>query len=131
MSSMLTKIEEKLLEYGFDIYDQYKADDEQWLFLVTDMVIFVDVNTGETNISFQATTKPDIVANNILILKEIPDLDDLRVMDSFIFNDSKQMIRGDEAFDLIQSSIENKAVEKYVKELTYASVLNNSDCHEC
>jgi len=131
MSDLLTKIEKKLLEYGFDIYDQYKVEDEQWLFLVTDMVIFVDINTGETNISFQATTKPDTVANNILILKEIPDLDDLRVMDSFIFNDNKQMIKGDEAFKLIQSSIENKAVEKYVKGLTYASLLNNSDCHEC
>lgn len=131
MSDMLTKIEKKLLEYGFDIYDQYKVEDEQWLFLVTDMVIFVDINTGETNVSFQATTKPDIVANNILILKEIPELDDLRVMDSFIFNDYKQMIRGEEAFELIQSSIENKAVEKYVKELSYASLLNNSDCHEC
>ena len=131
MSDMLIKIEKKLLEYGFDIYDKYKVEGTQFLFLVNDMVIFVDEETDETSISFQATTKPDVVANNILILKEIPELDNIFIMDSFIFNDKKEMIRGDKAFKLIEESIGNQAVDEYIKELTYASVLKNAECHEC
>jgi len=69
MSDLLDKIKNKLLEYGFDIYDQYKVENDDYLFLVNDMVIIVNMKTHKTSISFQATTKPDVVATNILILK--------------------------------------------------------------
>ena len=131
MSYLLTKIEKKLLEYGFDIYDQYKVENDDYLFLVNDMVIFVNMKTKETSISFQATTKPDIVATNILILKEIPALSKMYIMDSFIFTDERQMLRGEEAFELIRKTIEKSAVDKYVKELTYATILNNTNGYKC
>ena len=131
MSDMLTKIEKKLLEYGFDIYDQYKVENEQYLFLVNDMVIFVDIESGDISISFQATTKPDVVANNVLILKEIPDLKKLFIMDSFIFTENRRMVRGDEAYELIKQSVENAAVKEYIQKMTYSSILVNADCHKC
>jgi uncharacterized ubiquitin-like protein YukD len=129
---MISKIEGKLLQYGFEIYEQHPPDENgTYIILTKDMILFLyaDYDLG---VSFQATTKPDVVARDILILKEIEGLKQIRVMESFIFNDKKQLVHGDEAFDLIKKSIENGAIKELNQQLKYSSLLtSNGELYRC
>lgn len=131
MNKLVNKIKGKLLEYNFEIYNEYPVENGEYLLLVNDMLIFVNMKQKYINISFQAVTKPDIVANNILILKEIVDTCDINIMDSFIFTKKNKVIMGDEAFDLIKKSIENNAIKDYDKQMSYVSILTDTKGFEC
>lgn len=132
--NMIDKIRDKLTEYDFAIYDQYEIENGEYLFLVDDMLIFVNNELNLMNVSFQATTKPDVVATNILILKEIPELlnKNIGIMDSFIFTRENKMVQGDKAFELIEKTIADSAIKQYNVQLTYEHILTNSkDMPEC
>lgn len=132
--NMIDKIRDKLTEYDFAIYDQYEIENGEYLFLVDDMLIFVNNELNLMNVSFQATTKPDVVATNILILKEIPELlnKNIGIMDSFIFTRENEMVQGDKAFELIEKTIADSAIKQYNVQLTYEHILTNSkDMPEC
>jgi len=131
MCNLVTKVKKKLLEYGFDIYDQYKGSSNQYIFLVENMVIFLDLDTNDISISFQATTPPDIAANNILIIQEISEIHDISVMESFIFTKDKQIVKGKLAYEFIRKSVENQVIEKYNQQLMYISYLSGSKCYKC
>ena len=132
MSELTDKIGKKLNEYGIKVYDHYQGEDiDEYIFLVEDMVIFARDKNKEIGISFQATTKPDIVANNLLIIQEVEEIESIDIMESFVFNEKREMVSGDEAFDLIKRSIQNQAINEYAKEMCFREVLEKSNCHEC
>ena len=126
MSTVVNKVSEKLLEYGIKIYNQYPTKNDQYVFWTKHMILFVD-NNEDVSISFQATSKPDDVARNILILKEIEEIKHIHLMESFIFTDNRELIHGDEAFDLVRRSIENGAIKDHEKQLMYSSLLTKTD----
>jgi len=132
MSELTDKIKKKLGEYGIKIYDHYQGEiEDEYIFLAEDMVIFARDKNKEVGISFQATTKPDIVANNLLILQEVEEIESIDIMESFVFNEKRQMISGDEAFNLIIKSIKSQAVKEYAEHLCFREILEKSNCHEC
>lgn len=120
----------KLNEYGFEIFKHHELSDEQHVFFCSEMVMFVYKEEHSIGISFQATTKPDIAAKNILVLSEIDEIR-IDIMESFIYSTDNKLINGDEAYELIEDAIKNKAVEEYKKHATYEYLLNNVDCFEC
>ena len=89
------------------------------------------VDYHDISISFQATTPPDIAANNILIIQEISEIHDISVMESFIFTKDKQIVKGKLAYEFIRKSVENQVIEKYNQQLMYISYLSGSKCYKC
>lgn len=125
------KLESKLDEYGFDIFEHYDIEKDKHVYLVNDMILFVNKETNDLSVAFHATTRPDIVANNILIIKEIDELNNIHITESFIFTNDKGMIKGEEAFEIVKKTIMDSAIDEYVKHSSYVSILNNSKCFEC
>lgn len=130
MSDLVEKVQNKLNEYDFKIYNHYSADEEEYIFMVEDMLIFVHEKRNEVNISFQVTTRPDIVAQHILILKEIEDTE-INVMDSFIYDHKRTFVSGDRAFSLVENSIKNKGVKEFIEHQNMTEMLEKSNCFNC
>ena len=93
------------------------------------MVIFVHPNE-EVTISFQATTKPDDAAKNILILQEIPNIQ-IDIMESFIYRHDNKLVCGEDAYQLIYDTIKAEGARDYAKEASYTYLLNNVKGYEC
>jgi len=130
MSDLVEKIQNKLNEYDFKIYNHYSADKEEYIFMVEDMIIFIHEKRNEVNISFQVTTRPDVVAQHILILKEIEDTE-INVMDSFIYDHQRTFVSGDRAFNLVENSIKRQGVEEFIKHRDMTEMLEKSNCFHC
>lgn len=130
MSDLIEKVQNKLNEFDFKIYNHYAVDEEEYIFMVEDMLLFVHEKRNEINISFQVTTRPDIVAQHILILKEIKDTE-INVMDSFIYDHQRTFVSGDRAFNLVENSIKQQGVQEFIKHQTMKEVLEKSNCFNC
>lgn len=130
MSDLVEKVQNKLNEYDFKIYNQYAADKEEYIFMVEDMLVFVHEKRNEVNISFQVTTRPDIVAQHILILKEVENTE-INIMDSFIYDNNRIFISGDRAFNLVENSIKKQGVKEFIKHQNMMQMLEKSNCFNC
>ena len=130
MSDLVEKVQNKLNEYDFTIYNHYSADEEEYIFMVEDMLLFVHKKKNEVNISFQVTTRPDIVAQHILILKEIENTE-INIMDSFIYDHQRTFVSGDKAFNLVENSIKNQGVKEFIEKQTMTEMLEKSNCFNC
>ncbi len=132
MQETVKTVNAKLNEYGIIILKEHDGEEDQHIIFCEDMVVFIYPDKT-ISISFQATAKPDNVAQNILILKEIPDLD-IAIMESFIYRKDNRLIIGDEAYDIIKDSISEQAISKHMLEQSYKYLLDNVDnasWHKC
>lgn len=123
-------IKNKLDEYGFNIFNHHKLENDQYVFFCENMVIFAYPKEHGLSISFQATAHPDEAAQNVLILNEIPDID-IDIMESFIYSSENQLLCGEKAFTLIKESVENKAIDNYKTQEMYKYLLANTEGFEC
>ena len=132
MGKLISEVEAKLNEYGINIYDQHPIENGEYVFLVEDMIISTKEKDKSMTVAFQATTRPEIVANNMLLLLEIDSLVDIDVSDSFIFDEKKKIIFGDDAFSLIDRAIKMAAIKDFSMNKVYEDILRNSeDFYEC
>lgn len=127
--SIIDKVKAKLEEYGLEIYSDYQASDNEHIFYVEDMILFVDTKDGIISISFQASVKPEDAANAVLIINELNS--DINIMDSFVFDRNNVCLTGEKAFDLIDNSKKSKAINEFLKDQTYRQLLLSNKCHEC
>ena len=129
--TLVEKVTEKLKEYGIKIYKDYRIEDEEeHVFYIEEAILFVGDKKKYIGVSFQATSKPENVANMTLILNEIDDKS-LDIMESFIFNQKNEYVSGEKAFDLIKKSNHLKALEEFDKQQLYIEILQNEKCFEC
>jgi hypothetical protein len=113
MSKVVDKIISKLEEYGIEIYHHYSLD-KNYYFLVEEMIICLEEEEN-LSISFKATTKPEVVANNILLLQEIKEVNkDFSIAESFIYNEKGEFLMGDKSHKEVEKSIGNEKVKEYV-----------------
>jgi len=132
MGKLISEVENKLTEYGISIYDHHPIENGEYVFLAEDMIIYAREKDNSMTVAFQATTKPDVVANNTLLLLEIDSLVDIDISDSFIFDENKKLIFGSEAFNLIKQSIKIEAMKKASEDRIYEEILIKTDnCSEC
>lgn len=129
--SLINSVKNKLNEYGYDILKQQVGDDDQYLFFCKDMIVFVHPDQ-EVSVTFQATTRPETAADNILTLKEIPDVK-VNIMESFIFSADNKLITGDEAYDLVSETLRNEVVKEERTKDFYDHIMNNEciNFYEC
>ena len=130
MNNLIDKIKNKLEEYDIPIYEHHKANDEDVL-LVEDMMLVIKEKDNNLCVAFQATSKPELVASNILILKEISEIEYIDIMESFVFNNEHKIICGDEAFKLVYDATEQDIIQSFERERHYKMILISAKGYEC
>ena len=134
MEDKIRIIVEKMSEYGMIIFRDYsiKEDDtDQHVFICEDMVLFLDNKDGSLSVSFHASSKPEVVARNSLILNEMEDFDEFYIMESYVINNDNKFICGDEAFKLLKQSEEAEVLKGFIIEREYEKILKNAKCFYC
>lgn len=113
---MVKKITDKLNEYGFELYESYSVDKIHH-FLVEDMVLFLNLETKYLQVAFKAGTRAEVAARNITILHEVTSLENnIEIMESFIYDDNKKLLYGEEAHIFMKKSMANGVLTKHFKE---------------
>ena len=131
MTDMVEQVKLKLEEYNIDIFDYYKIENNDYVFIVENMVIIVHENMKDTSVSFQVSTTPEVVANNILILKEIIEIERINIMEVFAFTNEKQIVCGKKAYKLFHKSIKDDVATDIEQNRMYQNILLTSDGFEC
>jgi hypothetical protein len=129
MSRLAKLVSKKLSEYDYQIYKEFEEEKHDIIF-TEDMVVYI-FPENTLGISFQATAKADVVANNVMILNEIPEVMDIEIMDSFIYNTKNEVVQGDEAYEIVENSIRQAAINEYVRQQIYKNLLEDVECHSC
>ena len=121
-------IKKKLDEYGIEIFNQYEHDGEHY-FVTTDMIICYRENFEKLSISFDASLIPERVANSILILQEIENLNhDFEIMDSFTYGKEQKFVTGKKAHQAVEQSIGNKYLSDYQRKEAMFQQLLKGEC---
>ena len=121
----------KLEEYGIKIYTDYPLNEQEHLFMADNMLLFVHTENSEIGLSFQAETRPKVVANSLLIVLEIDSVVDIDIMESFIIDEDKNFVSGEKAFKMIDRKNQHQALSEVFKEQAYSDVLVNNTAGEC
>lgn len=125
---LCSKVSSKLKEYGIKVFDHHKIENsEEYVYYTEKMIVFV--RDDEINIAIQATTRPNEAANLALIMNEIDC--EIGVMESFIHDENKNYIEGDEAFDLIEKYNKMKIEDDVRIQAMYTDFLENCEGYEC
>lgn len=122
---------DKLTEYGMALYSDYPTEDQGHCFITKDMILFLDEEDDSLAITFQADTKPEDVASNVLALNELKKVSDISIMESFIYDKENKFISGNEAHELVKNTIVETAFQKIAKQQAYSALLQNVQCFEC
>jgi len=125
------RVREKLEEYGIEVYTDYSITDSEYVFMVEKMAIFINEKEHGIGISFHAETRPDIASTYTLIMKEIEDMKELEIMESFVVDEGNKFVSGEKAFDLVQRNIIQKVTHEIVKESSYSEMLMTNKCFHC
>lgn len=125
-NSVLKKFE----EYGMNLYTDYPTEKNEHCFMVDNMIVYLDQEDNTVAVSFHASAKPEEVAQNLLILKEI-EVNDIYIMDSFIYDLNNRFISGDDAHELVKRTIETEAVKDFTKRQAYTEYLVKANCFDC
>ena len=126
------KVIKKLKEYGIKIFNDYEIKNEnEYIFYVEDMILFVNDKENYISITFQVTTKPERSATLALILNQIKS-PELHIMEPFIFNTKNEFVSGEKAYKLIKNTDRHDMLNEYQKQKNYTDILMNSKkLHEC
>lgn len=124
-------IKEKLFEFNFSIVSSYKIDNSDDLMIITDdMIIAVNDKTKTTAIAFEATTRPDVAAKRMLILKEVEEASQICIMESYIF-ENNQLVTGDKAIEIANQRLGREAINEFMKKQVYNEIIRTEKCFEC
>ena len=121
----------KLNEYGLGLFSDYKTEDQGHCFISKGMIIFLDEEDDSLAVTFQADSKPEDVANHLLILNEIEDLSEISVMESFIYDKDNKFISGEKAHEIVKNDIILKVFREVSKQQTYNEILKSVECFNC
>ena len=122
---------DKLSEYGMALYTDYPTQDQGHCFITKGMILFLDQEDDSISITFQADSKPEDVASNVMILNEIDDVSEISIMESFIYDKNNKFITGNEAHNIVKSSLVEDAFRKVATHQAYNEILMNMPAHEC
>jgi hypothetical protein len=126
MRDDLTILLNKLNEFGIDILRR-DFNNGEYSIVCDNMVLFL--KDGTLSIAFQATTKPDDAAKHVVILYQTGLKID--IMEAFIFDEEHNIISGDEAYELVNKSIEEKMLKVFVEDQVMKGMLVYSEGFNC
>ena len=126
---VVDKVRSKAEEYGLQIYNDYSIANDEYVFFIEDMMIFINEDKKTIGVSFEASIRPERAATMVLILIEMKE--EIDVMESFIFDKNNRYISGEKAFDLIEKTNQSNIIQSFVKQQTFNEILTKAKCHEC
>ena len=124
-------IVDKLTEYGMGLLTDYPTQDKGHCFMTKDMMIFLDKDDDSVAITFQADSKPEDVASNLMIVNEIDGISDIAIMESFIYDKDNKFISGNEAHELVQASLIEAAFRTVATQQAYNQILMTVKGFDC
>jgi len=127
----ITEVVKKFEEYGMKLFTDYPTAKNEHCFMVDNMIVYLDKKDNTIAVSFLASSKPEEVASSMMILNEIKGLDDIFVMESFVYDLNEKFISGDDAHKLVKESIQHEALKEFTKRQAYIEVLSKAKCHNC
>ena len=99
--------------------------------MTKEMIVFLDQDDDSLAITFQADSKPEDVATNLMILNEIENVTDIAIMESFIYDKQNKFISGNEAHEIVKASLIEDAFRKVATHQAYNQILMNVKCFDC
>lgn len=127
--SIVDNVRSKAEEYGLEIFNDYPIEGKEYVFFIEDMILFINEKEKTIGVSFQASLRPEQVANMILILNEMNE--EIDVVESFIFDKNNKYLSGEKAFELIEKSKQSETIQTFVKQQALNEILIKAKCHEC
>jgi hypothetical protein len=127
----INEVVKKFKEYGMELFTDYQTKKNEHCFMVENMIVYLDKDDNTIAVSFHASAKPEEVAANMMILNEIDNLNNIYVMDSFVYDLNEKFLSGDDAHKLVKESIEHEALREFTKRQAYIEVLGKAKCFDC
>lgn len=127
----VSKVVDKFNEYGMRMFTDYPTTKNEHCFMVENMIVYLDKKDNTLAVSFLASSKPEVVANNLMVLNEIDDVDDIFIMESFVYDKNDKFVSGEDAHTIVKKSIELEALKEFTKRQAYTEVLVKANCFEC
>jgi hypothetical protein len=131
MNKLSETVLNKIQEYNIHVNTHNKIDNNNHVFVTDSMILFVNSKEKSLAFSFYATAIPEVVANYVLILKQIPDIKDFHVMESFIHDEQGNFVAGEKAFEIARTGSKNKILEDVCKQNIYKGILEQAKCFRC
>lgn len=133
MEDFCGQVKNKLDEYGYDIYHISETSNDNEICIMTEsMMVFVDDKEKSITLSFEYTLEPEKVAQNMMILNEIEDIEYVYVSESFVFDPkTKKYVVGNEAKKIAYERAQAKIMREFTKDQVYSHILATQRCHEC
>jgi len=116
----------KLEKYGIPIFSHYEAVSDEYVILADKLILIYTYEFKDLRVSFHVSSQPNYVASIMLILKEIKELTDVLVMESFIYRND-ELVSGEEAHELYSDLLSESIIEEYIKEQNTLFLLANSE----
>ena len=126
MKDSLTILLDKLNEFGIDILRK-DFNKGEYSIVCDKMVLFLKDKV--LSVAFQATTRPDDAAKHIVILYQTGLT--IEIMEAFIFDEEHNIISGDEAYELVNKSTEEKVLKLFVEDQVMKSMLVSLEGFNC
>ena len=132
MSDVKLDLEHKLVGYGMFLLNEYPIEEEnQHVYMLEDMILFLNLYDSSISISFNVRMKPEIAAQNILILEEIKSISRVDVLDSYMVNNKNKVVSGEAAYELLEKSNRAEVLIEHLRDEQYRRILETSKCFEC
>lgn len=132
LSDAKTNLERKLTEYGMFVLNDYPMHEEnQHVYILEEMILFLNFYDNSLAISFNVRLKPETAAQNILILEEIKRISKIDIMDSYMINSQNKVVSGEAAYELLEKSNKAEVLIEHLRDEQYTRILEKSKCFEC
>lgn len=133
MNDFCSLVKKKLDEYGYEIYHINKTPNQQEICIMTEsMMVFVNENDNSITLSFEYTLDPEKVAQNMMIINEVEEINIVYISESYIFDPKqKKYIVGPEAKELAHKLATENFMRDFTTNQLYSHILATQKCHEC
>lgn len=132
MSDIKVDLEQKLAEYGMFVLNDYPIEVEnQHVYILEDMILFLNFFDNSLSISFNVRVKPETAAQNLLILEEAKSISRVDILDSYMINSRNKVVSGEAAYELLEKSNRAEVLIEHLRDEQYRRILETSKCFEC
>ena len=116
---------------GLEVFNCKKIEDN-YLLNVKDLLITYNIEEKYLYISFHVSVKPDTAAGYTLYLKnEIQDIKDIHITESFYFDKDKNIVSGDEAYELFENDKNILIFNGFIKDRIEKELLISTTGYSC
>jgi hypothetical protein len=119
---------EKLIDYGFKIHAEQKIEGEcEYYIAIDNVAVFINEKDNYIKISYMADMKPEDAASFLLVVQEIEEIEKIVIMESFIFDNEKNLLSGQDAYNEVRRKIADQAIRNFTIHQFHTKMLEEVD----